>query len=231
MDNHVKLTPERHALPVVSGGLTRAFGARLRETCDASGRFDLVCEATAPEELLDGIETLGRSRPTLVVLSGKWLRDEGLELLIEVRRLNRNALVLLIGADLESLALGQALKLGLRGLADSATDPERLGKAMDVVAAGELWISRQLLFEVVGMLLPQDVEGQGDVWLNLPSLTEREHDVLKKVLEGKPNKSIANELGISEQTVKIHLQHVYRKLGVHRRVDLLKAFSESRPAA
>jgi two-component system nitrate/nitrite response regulator NarL len=227
----MQLTPERHSLPVVSGGLTRGFCTKLREACEATGRYDLVCEAAIPEDFLDGIETLGRSRQTLVALSGKWLRDEGLELLIEVRRLNRNALVLLIGADLESLALGQALKLGLRGLADPSTDTFRLGKAMDVVAAGELWISRQLLFKVIGMLLPHDLESQTDVWLNLPSLTEREHDVLRKVLEGKPNKSIANELGISEQTVKIHLQHVYRKLGVHRRVDLLRAFSESRPAA
>ena len=227
----MELTPQRHSLPVVSGGLTRSFSAKLHATCEATGRYDLVCDAAAPEEMLNGVESLGRSRRTLVVLSGKWLRDEGLELLIELRRLNRNAAVLLIGADLESLALGQALKLGLRGLADPATDPERLGKALDVVSAGELWISRQLLLEVVAMLLPQDIEGQTDVWLNLPALTEREHDVLNKVLEGKPNKTIANELGISEQTVKIHLQHVYRKLGVHRRVDLLRAFSESRPAA
>ena len=110
-------------------------------------------------------------------------------------------------------------------------DAPQLRKALDVVAAGEFWISRQLLLEVLGLLAPPDIDESMDVWLNLPALTEREHDVLKKLLDGKPSKSIASELGISEKTVKIHLQHIYRKLGVHRRVDLLKAFAESRPAA
>ena len=64
-----------------------------------------------------------------------------------------------------------------------------------------------------------------------PHFETSQRDVLKLVLDGKSNKSIANELAISERTVKIHLQHVYRKLGVHRRVDLLKAFSDSMPAA
>ena len=59
------------------------------------------------------------------------------------------------------------------------------------------------------------------IWSNLPSLTGREHGVLLEVMEGGSNKDIAGALEISEQTVKIHLQHIYRKLGVHRRADLL----------
>jgi DNA-binding CsgD family transcriptional regulator len=42
------------------------------------------------------------------------------------------------------------------------------------------------------------------------------------VLAGQSNKLIAGELEISEYTVKVHLQHIYRKLGVHRRLELLK---------
>jgi len=177
------------------------------------------------------VESAGRSGQLLAALSGDWLRDEGLALLIEIQQLRRNARVLLVDAKLESLALGQALRLGLRGLTQPEVEPEGLAKALASIASGELWIGRQLLAEVVDLLAPADHCDRMDVWLNLPALTERERDVLKLVLDGKPNKIIANELSISEQTVKIHLQHVYRKLGVHRRVDLLKAFSESFPAA
>ena len=53
-----------------------------------------------------------------------------------------------------------------------------------------------------------------DTWRNLPSLTEREHSILQQVLDGKSNKQIARDLGLSESTVKIHLQHIYQKLGV-----------------
>jgi DNA-binding NarL/FixJ family response regulator len=227
----VKASLPREPLAVLTGGLPGRFAAALREACSSCACYDLSADAETPEELLDDVEAAGHARPLLVVMSGTWLRDEGLELLIEVRRLNRKAAVLLVGADLETLALGHALRLGLRGIADPGMDSQRLSRALDVVAAGELWISRQLLLEVVGLLAPPDLDAPIDVWLNLPALTEREHDVLKKLLHGKANKSIANELGISEKTVKIHLQNVYRKLGVHRRVDLLKAFAECRPAA
>jgi two-component system nitrate/nitrite response regulator NarL len=219
------------SLAIVTGGLAGRFATTLREACGRGSGRDLTADTETPEDLLNGVEAVGRSRRLLVVLSGAWLRDEGLALLIEVRRLNPGATVLLVGADLESLAVGHALRLGLRGLADPGMDSDRLGRALDVVASGELWISRQLLLEVVGLLAPRDLDAPMDVWLNLPSLTEREHEVLKKVLDGKANKTIAYELGISEKTVKIHLQNVYRKLGVHRRVDLLKAFADCRPAA
>lgn len=216
---------------IIGGGLTSSFVTTLREAARDPARFRLVGNASTPEELLDGVEGAGRSSPLLAALSGDWLRDEGLSLLIEIQQLRRNARVLLVDARLESLALGHALRLGLRGLTEPDVEPQKLAKALESIAAGELWIGRQLLTEVVGLLAPADHCDRMDVWLNLPALTERERDVLKLVLDGKANKSIANELAISEQTVKIHLQHVYRKLGVHRRVDLLKAFSDSLPAA
>ena len=218
-------------LAIVTGGLDPDFKSKLGEVCCDCERYELRAHAFSPEELLDAIEAVGRAAPVLILVSGEWIKQEGLELLVEMRQLVRDAMVLLVGADLESLAIGHALRLGLRGLADPRMNAQLLQRALEVVALGELWMSRQLLMEVVGLLAPPELDAHMDVWLNLPALTQREHDVLKEVLDGKSNKAIANELDISEQTVKIHLQHVYRKLGVHRRVDLLKAFSESRPAA
>lgn len=214
---------------IVAGGLADEFAASLRTACSGELTRELHDSATTPEELLDAVEAVGSRGSPLVVMPGAWLRQEGLELLMEVRRLARDAGALLVGADLDSLALGQALRLGLRGLVDPAMPSQQLGRAIEVIMAGELWISRQLLIDAVGLLAPPETDAQMDVWLNLPALTQREHDVLMEVLEGKPNKLIARSLDISEQTVKIHLQHIYRKLGVHRRVDLLKAFSEARP--
>lgn len=217
---------------IIGGGLPASFAAALREVASGPARHRLLGNASTPEELLDGVEAAGRSCQLVTVLAGDWLRDEGLSLLIEIQQLRRNSRILLVDARLESLALGHALRLGLRGLTDADVEPAKLAKILDSIAAGQLWIGRQLLTEVIGLLAPADHCDRMDVWLNLPALTERERDVLNLVLDGKANKTIANELGISEQTVKIHLQHVYRKLGVHRRVDLLKAFSDSTiPAA
>ena len=51
--------------------------------------------------------------------------------------------------------------------------------------------------------------------------TARERQALELLLQGMTNKQIAHDLHIAEDTVKKHLQHVYRKLGVHRRTMLL----------
>ncbi len=55
------------------------------------------------------------------------------------------------------------------------------------------------------------------------SLTVREQQIVSKVLQGLPNKSIANQLFISEQTVKFHCGNIYKKLGIPDRVSLLVA--------
>ena len=59
-------------------------------------------------------------------------------------------------------------------------------------------------------------------------LTQRESEVARLVLQGLGNKTIARELGVQVGTVKIHLHHIYRKLGVpNRRVFLFNTLSGS----
>jgi len=165
---------------IVSAGLASGFVAKLSKACSDCDRYELRGHTATPEELLDAIEAAGRSRPVMILMAGDWIMQEGLELLIEIQRLTQTAMVVLVGADLESLAIGHALRLGLRGLADPEMSAERLIQMLEVIAIGELWINRQLLLEVVGLLAPLEFDAQMDVWLNLPALTQREHEVLKQ---------------------------------------------------
>ena len=54
---------------------------------------------------------------------------------------------------------------------------------------------------------------------DLSELTDREREVLALVSEGKPNKTIATELDLSEHTIKLHIHHVITKLGVRNRTE------------
>ena len=54
---------------------------------------------------------------------------------------------------------------------------------------------------------------------NLKTLTTRENEILKLIIEGRSNPEIANLLFISTHTVKAHLESIYRKLGVHNKVQ------------
>ncbi len=63
---------------------------------------------------------------------------------------------------------------------------------------------------------------QADTQDRVNSLTSREREVIDKVIEGKPNKIIARELGISDRTVEIHRSHAMEKLGVKSATELVK---------
>ncbi|MCL4157992.1 UNVERIFIED_CONTAM: hypothetical protein GTU68_006784, partial [Idotea baltica] len=52
-----------------------------------------------------------------------------------------------------------------------------------------------------------------------PNITQREREILARVAQGKANKEIASDLGIAEDTVKRHMSHVFRKLGVNDRAQ------------
>ena len=60
-------------------------------------------------------------------------------------------------------------------------------------------------------------------------LTRRETDVLRCVLKGMKNTDIAEELSIAEQTIKEHLSHIYGKLGIENRNDLMCIFISPEP--
>lgn len=53
----------------------------------------------------------------------------------------------------------------------------------------------------------------------MPNLSNREFEVLLALQMGKPNKIIAYQLGVSEATVKVHVQHIFKKLGVTNRTQ------------
>jgi two-component system nitrate/nitrite response regulator NarL len=109
-----------------------------------------------------------------------------------------------------------------------------LGPALRAVRNGELWSTRAHLTGLLRALVASTSGSPGArarpdaaVALSADSLTLRESAVMRLLLQGSCNKEIARSLGISEQTVKIHLQHVYRKLGVSSRMQLFAHALES----
>ena len=103
-------------------------------------------------------------------------------------------------------------------------------KAIRAVHAGELWLSRRLMAEVLAdaawplvPLVSLDSRAADDPdHVTVPkALTHRERQVVARLNQGSSNKEIARELGIVEDTVKKHLKSVYAKLGVRRRAMVM----------
>jgi len=132
-----------------------------------------------------------------------------------VRRMRDSALesrVVLFGAAIEEDQALEAMRLGVRGLLLKTLPAELIEECIRKVARGERWIEKDSAAGVMARMASADGES---------TLTPREIELARLAAGGLRNREIADRLGISVGTVKIHLHNVYRKLGVKGRIQLV----------
>lgn len=122
--------------------------------------------------------------------------------------------------DLHAL---ECLSLGARGYCNSHAHPRVLKLVADVVLRGGLWVGESLLQRIVGGLARTPAPPAAPKPAPDPAmerLSRREREVAEAVARGASNKAVANQLGITERTVKAHLSTIFDKLGVKDRLQL-----------
>lgn len=107
--------------------------------------------------------------------------------------------------------LKELITKGLAGIMPKRGDSQLLKKAIFKLQSGEFWIDHK----TIGNILANFNQEQKRI-----SLTKKEREILKYVCSGESNKTIAQKLCISEQTVKSHCNHLFKKFGVPNRVKL-----------
>lgn len=100
------------------------------------------------------------------------------------------------------------------GLIPANADVDVLLKAINVVRNGEVWIDNSTVKSLLNRSITKKVK-------ETAKLTERETAIIRLVREGYRNKEIAHLLSISEQTVKSHLNRIFRKMNVSARTELI----------
>jgi DNA-binding NarL/FixJ family response regulator len=117
-----------------------------------------------------------------------------------------------------------ALSAGARGILYRRATAEEVLKAIHVVIAGDVWAPRDLLAAVwLRHVNASVVTRRATEALLEERLTLREREVLRCTASGLGNKEVAAQLSISEATVKVHLTHIFRKLGLRSRGELAAA--------
>jgi DNA-binding NarL/FixJ family response regulator len=191
--------------------------AGLQQLLDVDPHFKVVATARTTTEAWDAIS---RHDPDIVVLDLKLSDEVGLSLLRRLTPGARPAVVVLTAAEEEHLLL-EAVRLGARGLVLKATAPRVIEECLRVVHGGGTWLN------VEGVDLAARVARRQAVETELAdSLTARELEVVRLASEGLDNQQIAERLSIGVGTVKIHLHHVYDKLGVQGRPELQRFLLE-----
>lgn len=130
--------------------------------------------------------------------------------------------VILVGAPDDDDWAGKALTAGARGILTKTSPSTDVIKAIRIVNQGGIWACRRWLNAWVLRLAPAPPERAGEGLNRL--LSRREREVFQYAAMGMANKAVAERLEISEATVKVHLTHIFKKLGVGSRAELAAAY-------
>jgi DNA-binding NarL/FixJ family response regulator len=203
------------------------------------GGFRMILNAAAGIEVVgeaidgaDAVRTFERERPDVVVMDVRMPVMDGLAATRRITSIDRNAKILILTTfDLDEYVY-EALRAGASGFLLKDRPPEELVAAVRTIAAGDALLSpsvtKRLIAEFAARPEPlPSPDGLGE-------LTDREREVLLLLAQGASNAEIGSRLFVAETTVKTHVAHVLRKLGIRDRAQAVVLAYESglvRPGA
>jgi DNA-binding NarL/FixJ family response regulator len=186
--------------------------------------FDGVPDIVIVGEAGNGLDAVRRVRevnPDVVLMDINMPRMNGLESTKEIGRLRERVakVVILTMFDTDEYVF-EALRAGAAGFVLKDVSTDKLVEAVREVASGDALLSPSVTRRLIAEFARRPVL-DSTVMLTLAELTQRELDVFRLLVRGYRNEDIAKELTLGESTIKSHVQHLYQKLGVRDRVQLV----------
>jgi DNA-binding NarL/FixJ family response regulator len=146
--------------------------------------------------------------------------SRGIETLQRMKAIAPNLVIGVVsGTDDDHLAM-QCLQHGAAAFVPKHGDIEQFVQGISAMASGGIYFPRELLWQVTGRLSHTDKQAPDP---SAVRLTQRQGEVLRLLLKGFSNLVISNELGISPETVKLHVSALLRAYKVSSRVHLILA--------
>ena len=182
----------------------------LRTFLDLQEDVEVVGEAGDGHEALDAARA---TRPDVVLMDVVMPELDGVEATRRIVAELPGTRVLALTSFLDEDRVLPAVRAGATGYLLKDVQPAELVRAIRTVHEGGALLHPAVTARVMAALTDADAPAAPE------ALTPREHEVLRLIARGLPNKLIARELGIAEKTVKAHVGSVLRKLGVHDRTQ------------
>ncbi|MDO5054724.1 MAG: response regulator [Pasteurella oralis] len=178
----------------------------IKQLMELEDDFEVVADAGSGSE---GITLALQTQPDLIILDLNMKGLSGLDTLKALRAEGVDARILILTvSDLKS-DIFTLIDAGADGYLLKDTEPDALLSQIKRIAQGEIILSDSIKDALLERQTATDP---------MYSLTDREMDVLRLIATGLSNKQIAGQLFISEETVKVHIRNLLRKLNVHSRV-------------
>jgi DNA-binding NarL/FixJ family response regulator len=186
--------------------------------------FSLCCSCVNGEEALATIPHLD---PKVVLMDINLGGINGIECVKILKVSNPTALFMMCTALEEDESIFQALKAGASGYILKKTTPPKLLEAIQELYEGGAPMSSQIARKVVAAFRSQITETDqlpNDRMVSFTMLSKREKEILETLAKGLLYKQIADQLGISKETVKKHVYSIYQKLHVDNRIEAVNKY-------
>ena len=183
----------------------------LKQLLELEGDFEVIEEACDGEECVEKLQSV---TPDILLLDINMPKMNGLEVLQKMKDTRCRVKVLVLTVHNEVEYLLKAVDIGVNGYLLKDSESAELKKAILSVVNGEDYIQPSLIPVLNAKMIDRNKDNE-----KLEKLTKRELQVLKLVAIGKLNRQVADEMEISERTVKNHVSNIFKKIDVKDRTQ------------
>jgi len=185
-------------------------------------RFSVVGEAG---DIGEAFRILSHQEPDLLLLDNHLPGVKGVEAIASLKQGHENLRILMLTVSEDEDDLANALQNGADGYLLKTLESDQLCEAIVKVAEGQSVVSPEMMSKLVSALrqpsVPSAIESDNGHPLKvLERLSPREMEIFLLIAKSLSNKRIARDLDIAETTVKIHIQHIFKKLEMTSRVQV-----------
>ncbi len=205
------------------------FRRGLKALLQQDERFEVVCEAA---DVGEALRCVAQQRPDLILLDNHLPGVRGVDGVAALKDAAPGTRILMLTVSENENDLAAALQAGADGYLLKTVESDQLCDAIVKVLDGESVVSPAMMGKLFSMFRSQPAADPGPTVVSalapvseakadpgIDKLSAREREILVLIARGGSNKQIARDLDIAETTVKIHVQHILRKLNLSSRVQ------------
>ncbi len=179
-----------------------------------SGQCEVLASASDPR---DAVKAARRTSPQVILLDPELPDVDLKDLVHELHEAVPNVHVVALAGSKDPAYLRQAINAGMTAYLTTAAEPGELISKISLAAQGHVLVSGRMAADLSDLAQATAVTTSHG---GLADLTSREREVIELASQGATNRQIAEALVVTENTIKVHLRNIYRKLDVQNRHQL-----------